>query len=65
MVKYVQHVCIVFVFLWSHAFFLKWYRCSFGEVQVAYLGYVVTSAAFVADNSIIHAIKDWPKPHSL
>ncbi|CAH9144657.1 unnamed protein product, partial [Cuscuta epithymum] len=64
-VEHVHHVRLVLDVLRHNGLFLKQSKCSFGTVQVHYLGHVIHSGGVEVDKTKIQAVMDWPTPSSI
>lgn len=62
---HVQHIRTVLSLLRMHRLYLKRSKCSFGQLQVAYLGHVIQHSGVAVDQSKISAIKEWPQPRTM
>ncbi|KAF3645204.1 hypothetical protein FXO38_19759 [Capsicum annuum] len=58
------HIRLIFELLQAHRLYLKKFKCSFGENQVAYLGYTVSNIGVSVDAGKIEAVMYWPRPQS-
>jgi hypothetical protein len=43
---------------------LKWSKCSFRALSVAYLGHVIFVDGIAMDSDKVDAVSSWPKPCS-
>lgn len=59
------HVDKVLSLLYSHKFFAKVSKCSFGVTMVEYLGHLIFGHGVQADLGKLQAIEDCPTPSSL
>lgn len=46
----------------SHTLYVKQSKCSFGQVQIEYLGHIVSQEGVAANPSKLDAIAKWPMP---
>ncbi|XP_058008100.1 uncharacterized protein LOC131182808 [Hevea brasiliensis] len=60
--EHLQHLRQVFQQLAAHKLVLKKPKCSFAQLQVSYLGHIISQVGVQVDNSKISAITDWPQP---
>lgn len=58
-----MHMRIVFELLHAHRMYLKKSKCSFGKIQVAYLGHVVSGTSVKVNKRKLKAIMDLPQPN--
>lgn len=65
MTEHVTHLRIIFGLLRANKLFLKRTKCTFGRLEVAYLGHIVHKSGVAVDQTKIEAIRCWPKPHSV
>jgi hypothetical protein len=49
----------------QHQLFLKQSKCSFGALEVEYLGHIVSKDGVRVDPKKIEAMQDWPCPKTL
>jgi hypothetical protein len=59
-----QHVGLVFDALQAHGLYLKWSKCSFEALWVAYLGHVIFADGIAMDSDKVDAISSWLEPRS-
>jgi hypothetical protein len=45
--------------------FLKQYKCSFGALEIEYLGHIIGKVSVRVDPKKIEAMQDWPHPRTL
>ncbi|KAD2804703.1 hypothetical protein E3N88_38080 [Mikania micrantha] len=57
-----KHLETALSLLQEHKFFVKLSKCSFGQVQVPFLGHIITSEGVKVDQDKISAIESWPVP---
>ncbi|XP_026459351.1 uncharacterized protein LOC113360012 [Papaver somniferum] len=62
MVSHCQHLHITLSILKSHSLFVKRSKCSFGQSQIEFLGYVINSKGVSADPAKIECTVNWPRP---
>ena len=65
MEEHLQHLLVVFETLRLNVLFAKKSKCSFGKVQVEYLGHVITKEGVTTGPHKIQAMVDWPRPKTL
>jgi len=63
--NHLHHLECVFTLLSQPQYYLKHFKCLFGQCQLDYLGHVVSKNGVQPDPSKIQAIVDWPTPRSL
>ncbi|CAL9222852.1 unnamed protein product [Arabidopsis halleri] len=63
--SHVKHLEIVLKLLFQHHFYPNYKKCSFGNTEFSYLGYIISVQGVAADPEKITAMKDWPVPKSL
>jgi hypothetical protein len=62
---HLSHVDRFLHLLFEHQLFLKQYKCSFGALEVEYLGHIIGKAGVRVDPKKIEAMWDWPRPKTL
>ena len=62
---HLAHVDRVLHLLSQHQIFLKQSKCSFGALEVEYLGHLVGKVGVRVDPKKIEAMQDWPHPKAL
>jgi hypothetical protein len=60
-----NHLIIVMEILRKHSLCLKESKCTFGTLQVEYLGHVISKFGVVTDPAKIAAIAQWQTPTSV
>jgi hypothetical protein len=63
--SHLSHVDRILHLLSQHQIFLKQSKCSFGTLEVEYLGHIVGKAGVRVDPKKIEAIQDWPHPKNI
>ena len=63
--EHIRHLDQVITILEEHHFFAKMLKCTFGEEEVDYLGYIISTEGVRVDPSKIKEITKWPKPDSI
>lgn len=59
---HLDHVRKVFEILRHQQFFIKLSKCAFGQKEIEYMGYIVTTDAVKVDHNKIQAMLAWPAP---
>lgn len=59
---YLQHVAQIIKLLQDHHLFVKKYNCSFGMIEVEYLGHVMGREGVCVNPRKIQAMQDWSRP---
>lgn len=54
--EHLEHIRLVVETLHAHDFHLKWSKCSFEALLVAYLGYVISTNDASMDNDKVEAV---------
>ena len=57
--EHVEHLAVVLRFLREHQLYAKLSKCSFFQIEVHYLGHVVSKEGRVVDLEKIRAIMEW------
>ena len=65
MKEHLQHVKIVLDILRSNRLYAKKSKCSFGVLQVEYLGHIISGDGVSTDPAKVKAVMDWPIPTTL
>lgn len=63
--EHLRHVKMVLLTLRNHKLYVKREKCQFGQVQVKYLGHVISKEGVAMDPDKVALMVDWPKPTSL
>lgn len=61
---HVRHLEQAFQVLLDGKFFLKFSKCSFGQMQVEYLGHMASAQGIAPIFAKIQAMEQWPRPKS-
>ncbi|KAG8068579.1 hypothetical protein GUJ93_ZPchr0005g14818 [Zizania palustris] len=59
------HVRTVLQTLNEHELFIKKFKCTFGQQEVAYLGHVISATGVAMDEQKIRAVIEWLVPRSV
>ena len=62
---HLQHVDLLLQLLRKHKLFVKMSKCSFGMVEVEYLGHILGHEGVKVDPKKIQAMQEWPQPKTL
>eukprot|EP00253_Pinus_taeda_P007083 PITA_07083 len=62
---HLQHVYLLLQLLRKHTLFVKMSKCSFGMIEVEYLGHSVGREGVKVDPKKIQAMQEWPQPKTL
>lgn len=62
---HLDHLESVLQTLQQHVLFVKFSKCSFGTLEVEYLGHTVSGSGVAMDKSKVQAILDWPRPQNI
>ena len=63
--QHVQHLRCVLKVLAKNQLFANNKKCSFGQLEVEYLGHVICQKGVSTDRCKLQAMVDWPAPSSL
>lgn len=63
--EHAQHLSLVLQLLRHHQLFAKPSKCVFGQDQVEYLGYIISSSGVATDPVKVQAVQNWPTPTSI
>ncbi|XP_019237377.1 PREDICTED: uncharacterized protein LOC109217575 [Nicotiana attenuata] len=64
-VAHLEHLAVVLHLLCQHHLVAKRSKCLFGQTSVDYLGHIISAQGLSVDPAKIHAIQQWPPPHSI
>jgi len=62
--EYLQHLRITLKILGRHHLFVKREKCQFGQIEVHYLGHVISQEGVHVGPEKISAMVQWPKPQT-
>ena len=62
---HVKHVTEVMSILRQHQLFAKMSKCFFAQLQVEYLGHIISAEGVQADPEKIEGMKNWPRPTNI
>ncbi|XP_071933266.1 uncharacterized protein [Coffea arabica] len=62
---HVKHVTKVMNLLRQHQLYAKMSKCSFAQLQVEYLGHIISAEGVQADPKKIECMENWPKPTNI
>lgn len=62
---HLSHLESVLQTLQQHSLFVKFSKCSFGLLEVEYLGHIVSGSGVSMDKSKIQAVLDWSRPMNI
>ena len=62
---HVQHLRQVFTILRQHQFFLKRKKCVFAQIELQYLGHIISQKGVETNPSKTEAMVKWPVPTSV
>lgn len=65
MEDYLQHLTEVFKLLRANKLFAKLFKCIFTEVQVEFLGHIISGQCISSDLAKLEAIVSWPYPKKI
>jgi hypothetical protein len=65
MQEHIQHLQITLDILRSHQLHVKREKCQFGQIEVKYLGHVISQEGVLVDSEKVSAMVQWPKPRNL
>ncbi|PHU11616.1 hypothetical protein BC332_18546 [Capsicum chinense] len=65
LMEHLDHLRKVLMVLRYERLFAKMSKCSFGQSQVEFLGYIITLQGVPTDPTKIDVMVNWPKPKSL
>ena len=60
-----EHLRVVLQLLKDHQFYANEKKCAFGQLEIAYLGHVISGWGVAADPEKIVAVKQWPQPRNI
>lgn len=60
-----QHLREVLLVLRREKLFAALHKCSFGSLQVHFLGYIVSASGLAVDREKVSAIQSWPQPKTI
>ena len=63
--EHIQHLQITLDILRSHQLHVKREKCQFGQMEVKYLGHVISQEGVLVDSEKVSAMVQWPKPRNL
>nr|XP_027118736.1 uncharacterized protein LOC113735978 [Coffea arabica] len=63
--EHVKHVEEVMCILRQHQLYAKMSKCSFAQMQVEYLGHIITAEGVQADPKKIECMEQWPNPTNI
>jgi hypothetical protein len=63
--EHIQHLQITLDILQSHQLHVKREKCQFGQMEVKYLGHVISQEGVLVDSEKVSAMVQWPKPRNL
>ncbi|XP_060216745.1 uncharacterized mitochondrial protein AtMg00860-like [Lycium barbarum] len=64
-VAHLQHMVHNFEVLKEYSMFVKLSKCSFGKIEVDYLGHIITQQGVIAYLEKIKVMKEWHVPTNL
>lgn len=62
---HLQHLESVLLTLQSHELYAKLSKCSFGAIEVDYLGHKVSGKGVSMENTKVQAVLKWPTPTNI
>ena len=63
--EHLTHLENVLRVIQQHVLFVKLSKCSFGVLEIEYLGHIVSGQGVSMDNSKVQAILQWPPPNNV
>lgn len=60
--KHLNHLDITLSTLRARKLYVKREKCQFGQMEVKYLGHVITTSGVSVDQDKVAAMVEWPKP---
>ncbi|XP_027155252.1 uncharacterized protein LOC113755447 [Coffea eugenioides] len=63
--EHVKHVKEVMSILRQHQLYAKMSKCSFAQLQVEYLGHIISAEGVQADPKKIECMENWPNPTNI
>ena len=60
--SHLEHVAIVLNILKKHQLYAKRSKCSFAQIEVEYIGHIISDQRVMADPKKVESILSWPKP---
>ena len=60
--KHLEHVRQTLTILQHHKFYAKLSKCEFGQIELEYLGHVISDQGVKVDVKKVEAMLAWPKP---
>jgi len=63
--RHLEHLSLVLQVLHNDKFYVNLSKCSFGQLQVDYLGHVVFGRGVEMEPTKLQAVREWPTPSSV
>ena len=63
--EHLEHLKLVFELLRKHALYAKESKCKFFQMEIHYLGHVISADGLRMDQDKVDAIVRWPHPKNL
>ncbi|KAK9125601.1 hypothetical protein Scep_014447 [Stephania cephalantha] len=60
--EHVEHLSQVLSILSDHSLFVNFKKCCFAQLQLDYLGHIISAQGVMADPGKVQAMVDWPTP---
>ena len=60
--SHMEHVATVLNILREHQLYAKKSKCSFAQIEVEYLGHIISDQGVMADPKKVEGMLGWPKP---
>jgi hypothetical protein len=62
--QHLRHVHLILEALDAHDLHLKWSKCSFGALLVAYFSHVISANGVATNDDKVEVVSSWPEPCS-
>ena len=62
---HLEHLTQVLDKLREHQLYMKLSKCSFAQLQLDYLGHIISGAGVATDPSKMAAMQEWPVPQTI
>jgi len=59
------HLKMILITLHQHHLYAQFSKCSFGAIEIEYMGHVLFGQIVAMDHHKVVAIKEWPQPGNI